>query len=362
MTPMIDERAQPGSAETALSLLRPFPRAKDDEHAWRSKDFTPVNDSIRGGISNSDLEVVGEQVKGAWSHRDAGASSSDLGEAIFSGFLDTTKLGGAGFASQSFTRPLPQKLDAHHFSGLRLVIRHPHDSAASQPASEPGGGEAPVYSYVLNLRTADPVKRPDGRNESAIIYEWDFDASKAQGFDGSSYCPSKAGSPAYVEAQWKDFAATYRGRPAKDAEKLDPAKIKGFSIMARSNFGKQSGKFELRLIELQALRSTGSAFGASDALEPRFSPQDASNEKYSLMGFHQAMNPSSVPRSGETEEYPGKPRFEDEDHQHGLRAAKTSTTLLVFVFAILLALGWLVWSSKPRAMLKKAGWQHCHDN
>ncbi|CEH13563.1 hypothetical protein CBOM_01477 [Ceraceosorus bombacis] len=361
MTPMI-ERTQPESAETALSLLRPFPRAKDDEHAWRSKDFTPVNDSIRGGISNSDLEVVGEHIKEAWPHRDAGASASDLGEAIFSGFLDTTKLGGAGFASQSFTRPLPQKLDAHHFSGLRLVIRHPHDSAASQPASEPGGGEAPVHSYVLNLRTADPVKRPDGRNESAIVYEWDFDASKAQGFNDSSSCRSKAGIPAYVEAQWQDFAATYRGRPAKDAEKLDPAKIKGFSIMARSNFGKQSGKFELRLVELQALRSTGSAIGTSHAIEPRVSPKDALNEKHSLMGFHQTMDPLSVLQSGETEEYPGKPRFEEEGHQNGLRAAKTSTTLLVFVFAILLGLGWLVWSSKPRAILKKVGWHHCHDN
>lgn len=94
-----------------------------------------------------------------------------------------------------------------------------------------------MSSYVLNLRTTDPVKRPDGRNESSIIYEWDFDASKAQTIADQPYCADQHGTPAYVEAAWEDFAATYRGRPAEDAEKLDPAQIKGFSIMARSNFG-----------------------------------------------------------------------------------------------------------------------------
>ena len=59
-------------------------------------------------------------------------------------------------------------------------------------------------------------------------------------------------------AQWKDFAPTYRGRPASDAPQLDPAKIEEISIMCRSNFDKQEGDFSLRIQDITAVSSDSS--------------------------------------------------------------------------------------------------------
>lgn len=91
-----------------------------------------------------------------------------------------------------------------------------------------------MTKYVINLKTVKPSERPDGRRESSIVYEWDFDLG----------CKQKEataeGALFDVQSDWADFKPTYRGRPAPDAPALDPAQIKEWSIMARSDFGVSS--------------------------------------------------------------------------------------------------------------------------
>jgi hypothetical protein len=183
---------------------KPAPRA-----VWIVSDFTDINDTVRGGSSKSSMTIV-----------DASAGID------FTGFLDTTTLGGAGFASQSYSKGFPgSALDKEKYTGLRLIVASPITRAAESAAKvQPGGGKGPVTKYVLNLKTELPKRRPDGRSESAIVYEAAFSA------------PSKAdGSCASVDAEWSDFKAIYRGRPA-EAKPLDPSQVKEWSIMARSNF------------------------------------------------------------------------------------------------------------------------------
>lgn len=87
--------------------------------------------------------------------------------------------------------------------------------------------------FTLNLKTELGGKRPDGRTQSTVSYEYDFTVP----YHGGSVDDEKANG--YEElrltAAWKDFKPTYRGRPAEDAEALDPACIKEIAIMCRSN-------------------------------------------------------------------------------------------------------------------------------
>ena len=112
------------------------------------------------------------------------------------------------------------------FRGLALRYRRPRQPKAKEKV--PGGGKAPVTTYVIQLKMTVPEDRPDGRRESAITYEWEFDVA------------SSLNDLSTVTAEWKDFKPTYRGRPKDDADPLDPGQVKEWSIMARSNFGVSS--------------------------------------------------------------------------------------------------------------------------
>ena len=158
---------------------------------------------------------------------------SDAGSIDFIGFLDTTTLGGAGFASQAYSHPLPgDPITTDRFAGLRLSGRRLQPVSQTGISSSinekfPGGGKGPVTSFILNLKTETPKKRPDGRRESQLTYEWQIDIS-SYAMDGGAFD---------VEAAWNDFKPTYRGRPVEDAPKLDSSQVKEWSIMARSDFG-----------------------------------------------------------------------------------------------------------------------------
>lgn len=187
----------------------PKPRA-----VWNVSDFKNVDDTVRGGSSKSSMSIAD--------------SSAGID---FAGFLDTTTLGGAGFASQAYSKNgkgFPgSPLEKEKFSGLRLILastKSKKTGADSAGASQPGGGKGPVIKYVLNLKTELPSTRPDGRRESAIVYEASFTAPTF-----SKECNSS------IDIYWDDFKATYRGRPA-EAKPLDPSQVKEWSIMARSNF------------------------------------------------------------------------------------------------------------------------------
>lgn len=205
---------------------------KHARHDWNASDFTNVDDTVRGGSSTSKMTVVTSS---------AGCDEEDVGSIDFSGFLDTTTLGGAGFASQSYMNVIPgEPIDATSFEGLRLIGRRlPLDSDPGRAnTSYPGGGKGPVTSYVINLKTVAPSYGPDGRRQSEVVYEWNIqlgDAKEKAINDGALFD---------VRSSWTDFHPTYRGRPAPDAPPLDPSKIKEWSIMARSDFGVSSLPFE----------------------------------------------------------------------------------------------------------------------
>lgn len=230
-----------------------FASAKHEPHpraVWDPTTFANIDDTVRGGSSSSSMTL-----------KDASRGID------FSGFLDTTTLGGAGFASQAYSengRGFPGNvLDKDKFSGLQLVIESPFikDLVGGTEKQQPGGGKHPVTAYVLNLKTETPQKRPDGRNESTIVYEWAFNMTQE--------------GPMSLEAKWNEFKPKYRGRPADDAKLLDPSEVREMSFMARSNFAvsevgvlspprssdaahalplqEQSGPFSLRLVSLSAL-------------------------------------------------------------------------------------------------------------
>ena len=132
-----------------------------------------------------------------------------------------------------------------HFSGLRIEVERDDEANLAD--------EKRPTSFVFNLKTTVPERRPDGRLESRVTYEHAFDGSR----DGP------------LDAPWSAFEATYRGRPAKDAPALDPAAIVEVSLMCRSGFDSQRGDFSVQLGRVSALR-VGSDTSADAAV---FGPQ-----------------------------------------------------------------------------------------
>jgi hypothetical protein len=119
--------------------------------------------------------------------------------AKFHGTLDIKTLGGAGFASQR-TRGEDRTWDLSAYDGIELII----DSADGK-------------LYTLTLKDEILPKRPDGREQSTISWEFDFRAEGRR----------------TIFVKWSDFRATYRGKNRDDAEPLDLKRIKRFGIMIR---------------------------------------------------------------------------------------------------------------------------------
>ncbi|KAJ5668256.1 uncharacterized protein N7477_006826 [Penicillium maclennaniae] len=172
--------------------------------AWDSKDWTSSDDRVRGGASHSTLTC----------------SPSSL-VAKFHGNLDITTLGGAGFASQRTTGE-DRTWNLSRYDGIELVIDHADNKL-----------------YTLTLKDEILPKRPDGREQSTLSWEFDF----------------RAEGRTTIFVKWSDFRPTYRGKEKKDVEPLDLKNIKRFSIMIRSFFGEQDGDFELGVVSIAALRT-----------------------------------------------------------------------------------------------------------
>ncbi|KAJ5111126.1 hypothetical protein N7532_001661 [Penicillium argentinense] len=172
--------------------------------AWTSADWTSSDDRVRGGSSHSTLTC----------------SSASL-VARFHGYLDIKTLGGAGFASQRTTGE-DRTWNLSRYDGLELVI-----------------DRADGKLYTLNLKDEILPKRPDGREQSSISWEFNF---RAEGQKN-------------IFVKWGDFKPTCRGKEKNDAEPLDLKNIKRFGIMVRSFFGEQEGSFELDIVSIAALRT-----------------------------------------------------------------------------------------------------------
>lgn len=137
------------------------------------------DDRVRGGKSQSYLECP------------------STSKAVFHGTLDITTLGGAGFASQRTVDP--KSWDLASYDGLRI-----------------GLGKSDGKKYTLILKDEVLPKRPDGREQSTVSWEYDFVCQ-----DTDLFIP------------WGEFKPTYRGKPKSDADSLDLEDIKRVSIMMR---------------------------------------------------------------------------------------------------------------------------------
>jgi len=162
--------------------------------------------------------------------------------ARFHGTLDTSTLGGAGFASQQ-TRGT-NHWDLSRYEGLLLRL-----------------GEGDGKRYVITLKDEIPGRRPDGRMESGVSWEAEFTSSKAD--------------PTEVWLPWGQFKATYRGRPKDDAKPLDRADVKRVGLMMRSFFDSQHGDFAITLRSITATSPpSGQGAGAASDHHANGSRQD----------------------------------------------------------------------------------------
>ncbi|KAK3381463.1 complex I intermediate-associated protein 30-domain-containing protein [Podospora didyma] len=192
------------------------------ERPWDEKDWTSSDDRVRGGGSVSRLIV-------------SSSASGTPTAAEFSGNLDITALGGAGFASQRTIDGYPA-LDLSGFDALVLDL----DGGASDTTTTIA---AKAETYTLVLKDTVLAKRPDGREQSSVSWEHDFHHHAAGGDDDR------------VVLRFADFKPMYRGMPCGDDEPpLDWSSVKRVSIMIRSFFGKQEGPFRLVIRSVSATK------------------------------------------------------------------------------------------------------------
>jgi hypothetical protein len=121
--------------------------------------------------------------------------------AVFHGHLDIKTLGGAGFASQRTTGD-DRNWDLSSYDGILLDIE-----------------KSDTKRYTLTLKDELLPKSPNGREQSTVSWEYDFEGSKH--------------GPSSVFVGWVDLKPTYRGKEKKDAGELDLKHIKRISIMMR---------------------------------------------------------------------------------------------------------------------------------
>uniref|UniRef100_A0A0B7KD17 NADH:ubiquinone oxidoreductase intermediate-associated protein 30 domain-containing protein n=1 Tax=Bionectria ochroleuca TaxID=29856 RepID=A0A0B7KD17_BIOOC len=178
---------------------------------WDASEWVTSDDRVRGGSSVSRLAV-----------------SDDGRAATFTGHLDTSTLGGAGFASQRTRDTLHQDLSA--YDGLLVTVT---------------GGDS--KRYAITLKDEIPGRRDDGRDLSGVSWEADFALSSGggEGTNESSHADQQTETTTRASATdgqqvylpWGQFKATYRGRPKPDAEPLDLTDVKRFGIMMRRSSG-----------------------------------------------------------------------------------------------------------------------------
>ncbi|KAF3761443.1 CIA30-domain-containing protein [Cryphonectria parasitica EP155] len=179
------------------------------DRPWDASQFTASDDRVRGGRSQSYLTVLGP----------GGSADAGLG-AEYHGTLDIKTLGGAGFASQRTVDGFPA-LDLSAYDALVLDVTR-----------------ADGQKYTITLKDEVLPKRPDGREQSTVSWEYDFDSAAGEaGSNGDSACQ--------LVIPFEDFKPTYRGKAKPDAKPLDLKNVRRISFMMRSFFGEQEGDFSI---------------------------------------------------------------------------------------------------------------------
>ncbi|KAK7193643.1 hypothetical protein DPSP01_000193 [Paraphaeosphaeria sporulosa] len=187
---------------------------KDKEHVlfggdktWKASDWTASDDRVRGGKSQSYLEISGTTAR-------------------FHGHLDIETLGGAGFASQR-TVAEDCTWDVSHYDGILLNL---------------GKSDGKRYTFIMKDELL-PQNPDNGREQATISWEYDFVVSVNAAQAESSF----------VYIPWKDLKPTYRGKEKKGVKDFDTKNVKRFSLMMRSFFGDQHGDFSLSVKSIKAV-------------------------------------------------------------------------------------------------------------
>ena len=103
--------------------------------------------------------------------------------------------------------------------------------------------------YTLTVSNDISGKGPDGRDESSVLYEYNFGASHGG---------------MRKKILWYEFKPVYRGKPKEDAPELDLAKIRRWSFMIRSFFDEQDGEFDLSIRSIFAYKEKAESTGEQD--------------------------------------------------------------------------------------------------
>ncbi|KAJ9151274.1 Complex I intermediate-associated protein 30 [Pleurostoma richardsiae] len=200
------------------------------DRPWDASQWTASDDRVRGGKSRSRL-----------------TSNADGSSATFSGHLDISTLGGAGFASQR-TRDSGLEWDLSGYDAIVLDV-----------------AEADGKRYTLTLKDTVLPRRGDGREQSTVSWEYDFVCGDS----------TTAGEGAEkVVMRLVDFRPTYRGKPKPDAKPLDVRHVKRISFMMRSFFGDQEGDFSLTIRSLAATDSASRDSSLDSAVDLKDSRED----------------------------------------------------------------------------------------
>ncbi|KAJ0110242.1 hypothetical protein J7T55_000675 [Diaporthe amygdali] len=202
---------------------------------WDASQFTASDDRVRGGKSQSYLTVVPAPP--------APASGS---QAEFSGHLDITALGGAGFASQRTADGVPG-WDVSGYDALVLDV-----------------ARADARKYTLTLKDEVLPRRPDGRDQSTVSWEYDFVVKPDR--DGVAAGAGSTAGSTRVVIPFGEFQPTYRGKPKSDAEPLDLKNVKRISFMMRSFFGDQEGDFSVVFNSVAVEKRGGDRDGSIDSV------------------------------------------------------------------------------------------------
>ncbi|KAJ2890626.1 CIA30 family protein [Zalerion maritima] len=219
------------------------------QRPWDADEWTNSDDRVRGGASESHLEVA-----------------KDREMAVFHGTLDTKTLGGAGFASQrTKDNAAGSPWDLSSFDALRVRLRHESK------------GQCDGKKYVLALKDEIVPKRPDGRESSSISWEAEFSCPAAILSTGEEASPRATQD---VVIPWRAFKPTYRGKPKEDSDPLRLESVKRMSIMMRSFFDEQSGDFKLTIDSIAAMHINNRS--ATGGVQPADSDQDAQGDDGSV--------------------------------------------------------------------------------
>lgn len=154
---------------------------------WKASDWTASDDRVRGGKSQSYLDISGSTAR-------------------FYGHLDIETLGGAGFASQR-TVAEDNTWDVSKYDGILIDL---------------GKSDGKRYTFTLKDELL-PRNPANGREQATLSWEYDFEVSRdaAEAESSFQYIPFNSLKP------------TYRGKEKKDAKKFDSRNVKRFSLMMR---------------------------------------------------------------------------------------------------------------------------------